>query len=181
MPGQLFIDLQGHYYPGGEVGFGSYQAFGYWKVALEGIQHRAFFNNEANDELNYAHLFADGEYMLRLLSTYSRSVSIYAGVGAFLGMEVVDPWKTVPSNVYWEHEKTAFMYGVVPKLEAELYVGSRVSFLITGQAPGSALLFALVVLQALAGAPAAKKVPVTLGSQYRQFSFVGGVGLRIAI
>ena len=29
---------------------------------------------------------------------------------------------------------------------------------ITGQAPGSALLFALVVLQALAGAPAAKKV-----------------------
>ena len=30
--------------------------------------------------------------------------------------------------------------------------------IITGQAPGSALLFSLVVLQALAGSPVAKKV-----------------------
>jgi hypothetical protein len=62
-------------------------------------------------------------------------LNLYAGGNAFIGYEVYDPWDRLPANINTGLGTGAFIYGVRPRLEAEVFITKRLAIVISGSAP----------------------------------------------
>ena len=83
--------------------------------------------------LEYLHLAAGGDFLYRILSTRSRFFGLYAGGGAFLGMELNDPRRRKPEHIdAGVREKDHFLYGCRADLEMELYLLPKAALTVTG-------------------------------------------------
>ena len=82
--------------------------------------------------MEYVDCYLGGGYMHRLASTRSRSISLYAGGGAFIGYEFYDPRKDLPANIETNLPTGTFLYGLSPMIEAEFFIIKRLALTLGG-------------------------------------------------
>ena len=139
MKGQIFIDATGGWTPVATLGVGGYLIPGYWYSGVEGLRMRkvlAQAGSPLTEHLDTYHLKARGGYMQRLVGTRSRSVSLYAGGDAWVGLESVDPFNRLSDDyVLSINDGNTFVFGVTPRLEAEFFLGKIFAFTLGGRLP----------------------------------------------
>jgi len=156
MKGQMFLDLAGHYPLAGSVNVGQYLMPGYWMAGLEALRMREYLLMDdivGTVSLDVWQTKAKGGYMARLVSTRSRSISLYAGGVAWVGLESVDPFKKLPDTIVIPSlPKHKFVFGVTPEVEAEFFLGSHFALVVGGRLPLAFLSnIRMVTAQARAG------------------------------
>ena len=108
MSGQFSLSISAHYngsFLGAEAFLSQYTLNGYWEVGVNGDAFRT----------------------LRLVGTRSRSLNLYAGGGAFAGIEAIDPKRRLPSYLDTGLKDISFLYGLYAKGLTELFIGRKVS------------------------------------------------------
>lgn len=76
----------------------------------------------------------EGSYNVYLLGDWSRTVSLYLGLGAVAGYEIINESKKVLSMGAVILNEDRFIYGGGVRLSLETYVGNRVVLLVQGKA-----------------------------------------------
>lgn len=105
---------------GVNLNYSQYLLSAYWMIdAFVGSNQ---INVTGGIPMNFIEYALGGGYMYRLLATRSRSISLYAGGGAFIGYELYDPMKKLPASIDTELPTGNFLYGVSPRIEAEFFV-----------------------------------------------------------
>ncbi len=110
---------------GAEVGYGQYLLRGYWYTAASVASHK--IRTSGAYLMRYIDLLGGGGYMHRLVSTRSRSISLYAGGGAFLGYEIYDPAGELPSSISTGLAAGSFLYGISARAEVEFFITGRLA------------------------------------------------------
>ena len=126
-----------HY--GGEVLYGRYLLRGYWFGGL-GFHNRIEIDAPSGEKVFFPRLQGRGGYMHRLLSTYSRALSLYGGGDAFIGVEMLDLYRTLSGATLRSFHNSGFhdyrfIYGVAPRLELELFLSPSFAVLAEGRVP----------------------------------------------
>ena len=141
MKGQLHIGAQASlsadpWVPiGGELSFGSYlldsHISGWINVTPD------YISLPTGHQLGYIPINVGADYMYRVAATRARSVNLYVGGGVFLGWELYDPFKRVPSYIDTGFGKGNFIYGVGPALESEFFITRTVALTLGVRMPVS--------------------------------------------
>lgn len=118
---------------GAEAFYEQYSLSGYWQTGVSGNHYNAELST--GDRLDYLHLLAQGGYLWRLAGTRSRSLSLYAGGGILAGVELLDPWSTLPGHIVLSQKKTSFLYGMYAQGMLEWFVARKVALLLQASAP----------------------------------------------
>ena len=129
-----------------------YTLTGFWQTGVQGNLYKTKLST--GDALDYIHALAQGGYLFRLTGTRSRSLSLYAGGGAQVGIEVLDVWRRLPYYLDLGKSRYAFIYGLYGTAVLEWFVSPRWA----------------VILQSGA--------PVTFGSAVGAFHWNAGIGLK---
>ena len=132
MSGQFSLSISAHYngsFLGAEAFLSQYTLNGYWEVGVNGDAFRTPLSNGNN--LEYADVAAKGGYFFRLVGTRSRSLNLYAGGGAFAGIEAIDPRRRLPSYLDSGLKDFSFLYGLYAKGLTELFIGRKVALTAT--------------------------------------------------
>lgn len=143
MPGQIFVDASFAWPVSVRIGSGGYMIPGFWDAGVEALRMRKSLARE--DEVLETHLDvwqlkAYGGYRHRLVSTRSRIFSLYGGGDAWVGVEVFDPFKKLPSDIVFNMSTDpSFVFGITPVLEMELFLGSHFAFVLGGRASAAFL------------------------------------------
>ena len=111
---------------GGQVAFGSYQLIGFWFGEIS-FYNRCELDPSSSETVHFPRLEAEGGYMFRLFSNYHRSINLYAGAGAFAGVQMLDLFHTLSQPTYMSYisagfKEFDFVYGASPRFEAEFFV-----------------------------------------------------------
>ena len=141
MKGQLHIGAQASLSAdprvpiGGELAFGSYlldsHISGWINVTPD------YISLPTGHQLGYIPINVGADYMYRVAATRARSVNLYVGGGVFLGWELYDPFKRVPSYIDTGFGKGNFIYGVAPALESEFFITRTVALTLGARMPVS--------------------------------------------
>lgn len=118
---------------GGSMSYGQYLHNSYWKISAE-VQNRGTKLTTGHD-FEYTHVFLAGDWMYRCVSTTDRSLSLYAGAGAFMGYEGYDIMHKIPANISTSLDSGMFLYGIRPSIEMEYFVSRSFALLIGGSLP----------------------------------------------
>ena len=124
---------------GGEVYYGQYLLRGFWFGAL-GFHNRIEIDAPSGETVFFPRLQLRGGYLFRLLSSYKRSVCLYGGADAFIGMEMLDLYGTLSDSTLQSFYNSGFhdyqfIYGAAPRLELELFLFPTVALILQGRAP----------------------------------------------
>ena len=137
-----------------EVSLGSYTSSGIWEIGVDGkVGQVALSPTEV--KLQFLQTTLGASYLHRLLSTRSRSVSFYGGGGVLAGLESLDPFGLLPSQVELNMGKHNFLGGVFIESQMELFLSRK-----------TAILLGL-------------KIPGYFTSKVQYFAPVGKIGLRV--
>ena len=102
------------------LNYSQYLLNAYWQVAAYTGNNHIMTSNGI--PMEFIDCTIEGGYMHRLVSTRSRSLSLYAGGGAFIGYEFYDPRKELPATIYTNLPTGNFLYGISPRIEAEFFL-----------------------------------------------------------
>ena len=120
---------------GAEISFGVYlldsYVIGWINVTPD------FVTLPTNHQLGYIPINVGADYMYRVAATRARSVNLYVGGGVFLGWELYDPFRKVPSYIDTGFGKGNFIYGVAPALESEFFIARRLALTLGARMPVS--------------------------------------------
>ena len=114
--------------PGGEISWGQYMLSSYWK-AWAGLYPDQLVL-KTKHSLEYLPIVGGCDYMYRLISTRSRLVNLYCGGGVFLGYEIYDPFKKIPTYIDIQFPEGIFIYGINVNLESEIFLSRTIAFLV---------------------------------------------------
>ena len=114
------------------LNYSQYLLNAYWLVGVYGGNNKIMTDNSHN--LKYLDTTINGGYMHRLVATKSRSISLYAGGGAFIGYEFYDPRKELPANIDTKLPTGNFLYGIFPSIEAEFFLTSQLALTVSSVA-----------------------------------------------
>ena len=141
MKGQLHIGAQASLSAdprvpiGGELSFGSYlldsHISGWINVTPD------YISLPTGHQLGYVPINVGADYMYRVAATRARSANLYVGGGVFLGWELYDPSRRVPSYIDTGVGKGNFIYGVAPALESEFFITRTVALTLGARMPVS--------------------------------------------
>ena len=141
MKGQLHVGAQASLSAdprlpaGGELSFGSYLLDSYIAGWINVTPD--FISLATGHQLGYIPINVGADYMYRVAATRARSVNLYVGGGVFLGWELYDPFKRVPSYIDTGFGKGNFIYGVAPALESEFFITRTVALTLGTRMPVS--------------------------------------------
>ena len=120
---------------GGEFSCGSYLLDSYIAGWINVTPD--FITLPTGHQLGYVPINVGADYMYRVAATRARSVNLYVGGGVFLGWELYDPFKRVPSYIDTGFGKGNFIYGVAPALESEFFITRTVAVTLGARMPVS--------------------------------------------
>ena len=140
---------------GFQLSFGQYGLTWYWKAWLNASPYSLEIST--GDRMTYGQVLAGGDFMYRLVSDRRRIVSLYAGGGAFLGIEGYNLWHRLPSYIETDFPKARFLYGLDASLELETFISRTVALVLSGD------------------------MPITISSLVRPFHFQLRLGIRVAL
>lgn len=134
--GQYGVTLSGAF-TGTSVGAGAfcmrYSQSGFWEWGMCGNGYRAILST--GQGMQYGNVVAMGGYLWRIAGMRNRRVSVYAGGGGMLGVEVLDPWRRLPGYVDIGRNKATFMYGLYGHAQVEVFVARRFALVAEGMMP----------------------------------------------
>ncbi len=76
-----------------------------------------------------------GGWRYRVIGTYNRAYSLYAGADAFLGFNRHEVFRKLPGELKTGLSDAEFAYGAVPEIEMELFVSKAVALTLGVQCP----------------------------------------------
>lgn len=141
MKGQLHIGAQASLSAdprvpaGGELSFGSYLLNSYITGWINVTPD--YISLPTGHQLGYIPINVGADYMYRVAATRARSVNLYVGGGVFLGWELYDPFRRVPSYIDTGVGDGNFIYGVAPALESEFFITRTVALTLGARMPVS--------------------------------------------
>ena len=113
--------------------YGQYLLSGYWYSSLSAEHNR--MATTASYSIRFIDAYASGGYLHRLLTCRSRIFGLYAGGGAFIGYEFIDPMNEQPSNITTTLPSGCFLYGIVPEIEVEFFFMRKAALTIGADSP----------------------------------------------
>ena len=116
-----------------EAFFSQYTLGGYWQAGIEGKAYDVPIST--GSRLDYIHTAVSSGYMYRVAGTRNRLLNYYMGGRVFMGVEIVDPWKTLPSYVSTGIKPVSFLYGISPRMELEVFFCRKCALLLTAGIP----------------------------------------------
>ena len=127
--GQFFCQAQASFVQGwtARVGVGQYGRIGYWD-ADAGI---LFSKDESKDKV----IGLNGGYSWRIVSTPSRALSLYGGVGGLFGYLLPGEGNVVAEGGEESVSRNALKFGVYPRLELEVFPFAKFALFVSGSAP----------------------------------------------
>lgn len=120
-----------------DINAGMYMLHSYWKAGLSATDYNAIAkgNNLDGECFDHSHFIAYGEWMYRLVGTYSRNLNLYLGGGAFLGANVYELFRPLPEGTERTFPKSEFIYGLKPAVELEFFFCRKVAFILGANFP----------------------------------------------
>ena len=88
-------------------------------------------------QLEYIPINVGADYMYRVAATRARSINLYVGGGVYLGWELYDPFRKVPSYIDTGFGSGTFIYGVAPALDSEFFITRRLALTLGARMPVS--------------------------------------------
>lgn len=141
MKGQLHVGAQASLSAdprlpaGGELSFGSYLLDSYIAGWINVTPD--FISLATGHQLGYIPINVGADYMYRAAATRARSVNLYVGGGVFLGWEIYDPLRRLPSYIDTGLGKGTFIYGVGPSVASEFFIARTVALTLEARMPVS--------------------------------------------
>lgn len=141
MKGQLHVGAQASLSAdprlpaGGELSFGSYLLDSYIAGWINVTPD--FISLATGHQLGYIPINVGADYMYRAAATRARSVNLYVGGGVFLGWEIYDPLRRLPSYIDTGLGKGTFIYGVALSVSSEFFVARTVALTLEARMPVS--------------------------------------------
>lgn len=141
MKGQLHVGAQASLSAdprlpaGGELSFGSYLLDSYIAGWINVTPD--FISLATGHQLGYFPINVGADYMYRVAATRARSVNLYVGGGVFLGWEIYDPLRRLPSYIDTGLGKGTFIYGVAPSVASEFFIARTVALTLEARMPVS--------------------------------------------
>ena len=141
MKGQLHVGAQASLSAdpqlpaGGELSFGSYLLDSYIAGWINVTPD--FISLATGHQLGYIPINVGADYMYRVAATRARSVNLYVGGGVFLGWEIYDPLRRLPSYIDTGLGKGTFIYGVAPSVSSEFFIARTVALTLEARMPVS--------------------------------------------
>ena len=120
---------------GGELSFGSYLLDSYITGWINVT--RDYITLPTSHQLGYIPINVGADYMYRVAATRSRSINLYVGGGVFLGCELYDPFKRLPSYIDTGFGKGTFIYGLAPAVVSEFFIARTVALSLEARMPVS--------------------------------------------
>lgn len=118
---------------GGCISWGRYLLDGYWEVSASAVPRG--MDLSTGNRMDMLTVRGEGGYMHRIAATRSRSFNLYTGGSAFIGYEIYDPVRRLPSNINTGLGEGAFVYGIRPSVEAEVFLTRTLAIIIRGSTP----------------------------------------------
>lgn len=111
----------------------------YWFAGISALD----MNQKVNDAkgtlkglyFDHIHWKAFGGWMYRLLGTYNRTFSMYAGGSAFIGANSYQTFKSLPAELLGGFPPVEFIYGIQPEIDLEIFLSQKVALTIGVQSP----------------------------------------------
>ena len=141
MKGQLHVGAQASLSAdqrlpaGGELSFGSYLLDSYIAGWINVTPD--FISLATGHQLGYIPINVGADYMYRVADTRARSVNLYVGGGVFLGWELYDPFRRLPSYIDTGFGNGAFIYGVSASIASEFFITRTVALTLESRMPVS--------------------------------------------
>ena len=120
---------------GGELSVGSYLLDSYITGWINVTPD--YITLPTSHQLGYVPINVGADYMYRVAATRSRSVNLYVGGGVFLGWELYDSFRRVPSYIDTGLGSGAFIYGVAPSVASEFFITRTVALSLEARMPVS--------------------------------------------
>lgn len=144
--GSVFIGLSqmvsGYAVPSGglDIGAGGYFSSSLWKAGVRAVDwsHKVSSDTEGgNEDALFDHIAWQlyGGWRYRVVGTYNRAFSLYAGADAFLGLNQHEVFRKLPVEVQTGLPSVEFAYGAVPEIELEWFVSPQVALTLGVQCP----------------------------------------------
>lgn len=118
---------------------GRYLLSSYWKAGVAAADYNQFYNDGGDPEgrpcFDHIHAVLFGDWMRRLAGTYSRSLSLYAGGGVFLGYNRYEVFRPLPDERSAGLPEGEFIYGVKAAAELECFLGGRCALVLGVHVP----------------------------------------------
>lgn len=115
------------------VDFGQYGQIGYWDVMLRSSDQKYLFST--GSELKRYLTTLSGGYNFRLVSTISRSISLYAGVAGIIGIDSRQDRRIFYGGNQSEYAGRSFVFGLKPKLTAEFFLTDFLALTLNADIP----------------------------------------------
>lgn len=139
LPGMKSVEVKANmvdgFYTGNSRNCG--YSFGvYYSVFKGNNAHEWIFGGEylqsykpygENGRIPIADFTAEAGYNLHLISDYSQTFHLYAGISALAGYETVNWGKTLLSDGATLHNSDAFIYGGAINIQADFYLSDRIA------------------------------------------------------
>jgi hypothetical protein len=120
---------------GGEFSCGSYLLDSYIAGWINVTPD--FITLPTGHQLGYVPINVGADYMYRVAATRARSVNLYVGGGVFLGWELYDPFRKLPSYIDTGFGNGAFIYGVSASIASEFFITRTVALTLESRMPVS--------------------------------------------
>lgn len=144
--GSVFIGasqiVSGYAVPSGglDIGAGGYLSSSFWKAGARAVDwnHRIGSDTEGgNEDALFDHIAWQfyGGWRYRVVGTYNRAISLYAGADAFLGFNQHEVFRNLPWEIQTGLPSVEFAYGAVPEIELEWFVSPQVALTLGVQCP----------------------------------------------
>ena len=120
-----------------ELNAGMYLLNSYWKAGLCAVDYNQKVTGAFSEPtwFDHIHYIAYGDWMYRIIGTYSRSVNLYAGGGIFLGASNYEVFKKLPDELSSGLPSLEFIYGIKPCIELECFVSRKVALTLGVNSP----------------------------------------------
>jgi len=155
MPGQFGISIQGTYdgsFIGGRLTLDRYTRQGYWDAGVTMHTHNMAFADTLGNSIytpegkvakaQRVRIYAQWDYMWRILSTRRKNLAFYAGGGPVAGVEafniISEPSIYVKELTEAAGYGTSFIYGLQARVAMDFFIAKR--FAITASGDGSLIL-----------------------------------------
>lgn len=116
-----------------EAFFSQYTLEGYWQAGVEGKAYNVPVST--GGRLDYIHTVVSSGYMYRVAGTRNRLLNYYMGGRVFAGIELTDPWYTLPDYLSTGLPRVSFLYGLSPRIDLEIFFSRHCAFLLSAGIP----------------------------------------------
>ena len=145
-PGRAFFGIHqhvsGYAVPSGGLSLegGQYLLHSYWKAGARALDWNQKVTGAAapdGDPVLFDHVLwtLSGAWLYRLWGSYGRRLNLYAGGGAFLGLNRYEVFRKLPTELDGEFPAAEFVYGVEPEVDLEVFPFRRTALVLGIQSP----------------------------------------------